>query len=446
MGLTINVNNMTACHAGSNGTSIAFPDVCKTPTPGGPIPIPYPNIAKSSDTADGSSQVKFDGNSIMLKGSNFRMSTGDEAGSAMGVVSNKIKGKAEFVNYSFDVKVEGKNVCRLLDPMQQNMGSTNAFGPADLQGPLVLVPEQQAECDKVNEKKKEQDAKKTGWSKSGVISSHQGPIQKVVDKRRIMIYFRATNFACDRWIQRKHRPKPHEVIDAKTISPANEHQVVAWVIRIKMAFARGDRVRLTAEDKFVLGRIRKNQRNPGYWHGIVMFFKKGDKRDGMPLLAHPKKRGGIASEAGCDYRGKWITGDYDLMDLMYMGDDCERPDQNEASFAQLKLELNTGMTWDGIQHGPQSQWVAKSKKEGGHDYASFSIPEKMLEWLNSPAPTPPTVPIAASRKNHPSCDKDLTVVYPGGTVHLADDQDVKSALLCMGCKKPAPTRKEPESP
>ena len=36
------------------------------------------------------------------------MSTGDEAGSAGGVVSSKIKGKAEFVLFSFDVKFEGK--------------------------------------------------------------------------------------------------------------------------------------------------------------------------------------------------------------------------------------------------------------------------------------------------------------------------------------------------
>jgi hypothetical protein len=441
MGLTININNMTACHAGSNGTSISFPDVCKTPSPGGPIPIPYPNIAKSSDTADGSSTVKFDGNSIMLKGSNFRMSTGDEAGSAMGIVSNKIKGKAEFVNYSFDVKVEGKNVCRLLDPMQHNMGSANAFGPADLQGPLVIPPDQQEECNKVNEKKKDQEEKKTGWSKSGVIGAHQGPIQKVVDKRQIIIYFRATNPACARWISRKHRPKPHEVIDAKTINPANEYRMVFWVLRLRHAFARGDRVRLTGEDKLVLLRIRKNQRNPGYFHGIVMFFKDGDQRDGMPLLAHPKKRGGIPSESGCNYKGKWITGDYDLMDLMYTGDACERPDQNEASFAQIKLELNLGMKWDGIQHGPQAQWVAKSKKEGGHDYSSFSIPEKLVGWLNGPDIDPPKVQIAASREM-PACDKDLTTVYPGGIVHLADNQDVKSALLCMGCKKPVPPRKE----
>ena len=76
MGLTVIVNMLTVSHAGSNGTSIAFPDVCKTPTPAGPIPIPYPNVAKSSDTADGSKTVKMDGSPIMLKGSNMRMSTG----------------------------------------------------------------------------------------------------------------------------------------------------------------------------------------------------------------------------------------------------------------------------------------------------------------------------------------------------------------------------------
>ena len=49
-----------------------------------------------------------DGNPIMLKTSNFSTSTGDEAGTAGGgVVSNTTKGKAEFINFSFDVKVEG---------------------------------------------------------------------------------------------------------------------------------------------------------------------------------------------------------------------------------------------------------------------------------------------------------------------------------------------------
>lgn len=140
MAATTSANDRTVVHAGSSGVSIAFPDLCKTPTPAGPIPIPYPNIAMSSDTADGSSDVKVDGESIMLKDSNFSTSTGDEAGSAQGVVSSKIKGKAEFVNYSMDVKVEGKNVPRLGDMMLQNKGgSPNTPPTAEIQAPAIVV-------------------------------------------------------------------------------------------------------------------------------------------------------------------------------------------------------------------------------------------------------------------------------------------------------------------
>ena len=125
MPVTVGVNMLSVVHAGSNGISIAFPDVCKTPAPPAPpIPIPYPNISKSSDTAKGSKKVKMDGNPICLKDSNFMMSTGDEAGSLMGVASNKIKGKSEFVNFSFDVKVEGKNVARAMDLMLHNDKNT----------------------------------------------------------------------------------------------------------------------------------------------------------------------------------------------------------------------------------------------------------------------------------------------------------------------------------
>jgi hypothetical protein len=138
---TVNVNERTVVHKSSSGVATAFPDVCKTPTPGGPVPIPYPNIAMSSDTSKGSKKVKVDGNPIMLKTSNFKTSTGDEAGSAGGgVVSNTTKGKAEFVNYSFDVKVEGKNVPRLGDLMLQNKQSSPNTPPfPEVQPPLVVI-------------------------------------------------------------------------------------------------------------------------------------------------------------------------------------------------------------------------------------------------------------------------------------------------------------------
>ena len=141
MGVTVGVNGRTVVHSDSGGVTIAFPDVCKTPSPAGPIPIPYPNVAKSSDTADGSSSVKMDGNPIMLKTSNFSTSTGDEAGTAGGgVVSNTTKGKAEFINFSFDVKVEGKNVPRQLDLMIHNKMSAPNTPPTPLiQPPLIPV-------------------------------------------------------------------------------------------------------------------------------------------------------------------------------------------------------------------------------------------------------------------------------------------------------------------
>jgi len=118
--------------------SPVFPDVCKTPSPAGPIPIPYPNIAKAADTSQGPTKVTTDGQMPMVKGAQYMMSTGDEAGSILGIASNKIKGKAEFVNFSFDVQFEGKNVPRAFDLMLHNDKNTPPF-PV-LQGPVIAIP------------------------------------------------------------------------------------------------------------------------------------------------------------------------------------------------------------------------------------------------------------------------------------------------------------------
>ncbi len=100
--------------------SPVFPDVCKTPTPGGPVPIPYPNIGKSADTSKGPKSVTTDGKMPMVKGAQYSRSSGDEPGTAKGVISSDQMGVCEFMMYSFDVKFEGKNVCRLGDPLFHN--------------------------------------------------------------------------------------------------------------------------------------------------------------------------------------------------------------------------------------------------------------------------------------------------------------------------------------
>lgn len=128
MPVTVGVNQMTVVHAGSNGITIAFPDICLTPAPPAPpVPIPYPNIAMSSDTSKGTSTVKADGNPICVEDSIFSRSTGDEAGVNKGVASGVNMDKAEFILFSFDVKFEGKGVARALDLMLHNSKNTPPF-------------------------------------------------------------------------------------------------------------------------------------------------------------------------------------------------------------------------------------------------------------------------------------------------------------------------------
>ena len=124
MGTTVFANCMGISHKNSGGKSIVFPDICLTPVGPAVVPIPYPNLAQSSDIANGSVTVKIDGQMATIKDCNYSKSTGDEPGTNNGVASGKIQGKAEFIIYSFDVKIEGKNACRMGDTMTHNNKNT----------------------------------------------------------------------------------------------------------------------------------------------------------------------------------------------------------------------------------------------------------------------------------------------------------------------------------
>jgi hypothetical protein len=114
-------NSRGVVHKGSGGISTVFPDVCKTPAPPAPpVPIPYPNIGQASDTAQGPTTVTTDGQMPMVKGSVYSRSSGDEAGTIGGMLSNVNMNVCEFLLYSFDVKFEGKNVCRMGDSLWHN--------------------------------------------------------------------------------------------------------------------------------------------------------------------------------------------------------------------------------------------------------------------------------------------------------------------------------------
>lgn len=124
--IKVNGTNNSLVHKGSDGVSAAtLPDVCKTPSPGGPVPVPYPNVSRTTSLSKGTKSVKADGgNMIAVDGSEFSTSTGDEPGTAGGVKSGTFAKESTWITYSFDVKMEGKGACRLGDKMFQNHGNT----------------------------------------------------------------------------------------------------------------------------------------------------------------------------------------------------------------------------------------------------------------------------------------------------------------------------------
>ncbi len=62
-----------ACKAAEGKSICAFPDVCLSPPspPAGPLPVPYPNTGKASDTSGGSKTVTVGDKEVMLKDSSY---------------------------------------------------------------------------------------------------------------------------------------------------------------------------------------------------------------------------------------------------------------------------------------------------------------------------------------------------------------------------------------
>ena len=177
MAVTIKVNGAANSLVHKGDTWIAkstAPDVCKTPSPAGPVPIPYPIIVSmSSDLSDGTTTVKVDGgNMAAIKGCQFTKCSGDEPGTAGGVVSSVNMKEAKFILYSFDVKLDGANACRLTDKMTMN--HQNTFCMQGILGTPVSVLEETLKkvakkCQK--EVEDENDARKAAKKKGKSCTS-----------------------------------------------------------------------------------------------------------------------------------------------------------------------------------------------------------------------------------------------------------------------------------
>jgi len=110
----------------TDGICFAFPDACQTPTPGGNVPIPYPNIADLSGADDVSEDVMAGGKAVVTTAASISSSNGDEAGTSGVISGGAVGGACAFTQGSSTVLVNGNQVVRLGDPTEQNDG--NAVG------------------------------------------------------------------------------------------------------------------------------------------------------------------------------------------------------------------------------------------------------------------------------------------------------------------------------
>jgi hypothetical protein len=119
------------------GQNFAFPDVCLTPTPAGPVPIPYPNIAMGMTANPGTACKKLylscmPAHNLMTQ---IPMSQGDNAGVNMGVASGMVMGPSRHLMGSVGVIYEGTPATKLTSPTGQNGMSLNTPG-------ITIVPSQ----------------------------------------------------------------------------------------------------------------------------------------------------------------------------------------------------------------------------------------------------------------------------------------------------------------
>jgi hypothetical protein len=108
--------------------NVAFPDVCKVPTPAGLVPAPLVNVASSLAHVPVQVRVLFGpgfAENLLTTGT---ISNGDEAGVGLGVVSHTIMGPDRPVTASFRVFVGGIPATRLTTVTAQNGLPPNAAG------------------------------------------------------------------------------------------------------------------------------------------------------------------------------------------------------------------------------------------------------------------------------------------------------------------------------
>jgi hypothetical protein len=108
------------------GMDTGFPDVCLTPTPAGPVPIPYPNIAAGPMGVPAAYNILYMCTPAHNMSTTVPLTNGDNAGVAMGVASGMVMGPSRHLTGAFTVLLNYMPATRMTSMALQN--STNCPG------------------------------------------------------------------------------------------------------------------------------------------------------------------------------------------------------------------------------------------------------------------------------------------------------------------------------
>ncbi len=121
------------------GMDFAFPDVCKTPIAGVPVPLPYPNLAMEVTTIPPQMVVFL----MMMPAHNMaavkELSLGDTPGLELGLIGPFDMGPARHEFGSTNLFLGGPPATKLTSPTGQNGLAPNAVGATIVPSQIVLL-------------------------------------------------------------------------------------------------------------------------------------------------------------------------------------------------------------------------------------------------------------------------------------------------------------------
>ncbi len=292
-----------------------------------------------------------------------------------------------------------------------------------LEPPVIALPVDGPECEKTHAEKDKQKSASTSWGNCGIISEHRGPIQDAATQLKMVLYIRQTKAVCEPWIRAKHQPKPHSCMKGTTIKASDTAKVNDWLRSFFATQGVEDMEMAELSHSGSPAHKRLYMRNPHYYVGIV----------GMPIRQTMIRPATGAGRQTVSYSGKWMTGDYDLFEVLMNGKRCVKVAGD--AFALLKKTINEGCQWDAIQHPPQAQWVP-NEHEQAHGVKACNMNEEVKACLQPGADRKKKIPVLPPpRTDMAVLDKPLTIVAGNGVMQLEDEDKVAEALICQECDK-----------